>query len=132
METLKIYLAGGMNSDWQSKVINRFDNNFIYLNPQNHNLSNSKEYTVWDLFFVQKCDILFGFMENTNPSGFGLTLEVGFAKALNKTIILVDEKSASDSFFKEKFRIVRESASIVFDSLEDGQNYLDSFLRIKK
>ncbi len=84
----------------------------------------SKEYTIWDLFHVNHCDILFGYMEESNPSGLGLCLEIGYAKALNKLIILIDEKSISDSIFRKSFSIARESATIIFDSFDDGVSYL--------
>ena len=63
-------------------------------------------------------------MEKDNPSGFGLTLEVGFAAALGKQIILIDDKSSSDDTFKQKFNIVRESSTIVFEKFSDGVNFL--------
>jgi len=79
---------------------------------------------LWDLFYVEKCDILFAYMQEDNPSGFGLTLEIGFARALHKPIILVDEKSNNDKTFERYFKIVRESASIVFEDINDGINFL--------
>lgn len=130
MEKIKVYLAGGMSSNWQSKVINSFDDSIIFFNPQKHNLELSSEYTSWDLFFVRRCDIVFACMEENNPSGIGLSLEVGFAKALGLTIILVDEKSKHDPVFKAKFKIVRESATIVYDNINEGIQYLNSYLRI--
>jgi nucleoside 2-deoxyribosyltransferase len=132
MKKLSIYLAGGMSSNWQQKIINKFKNDFIIFNPRDHELDNSIEYTEWDLFYVKNADILFAFMEKDNPSGFGLTVEVGYAKALGKLIILVDEKSFEDKNFGEKFRIVRNSSSIVFDNFDDGVKYLSSFLRVNK
>lgn len=139
MET-KVYLAGGLNDfDWQNKVISSIkdenkpnkkeinDNKrFVFYNPREHMLTNSREYTIWDLFYVQKCDILFAYMQKENPSGFGLTLEVGYARALDKPIILVDEKSVDDENFKKYFKIVRESSSIVFNNLEDGIKFLNN------
>ena len=44
-------------------------------------------------------------MQKDNPSGFGLTLEIGYAAALGKQIILVDEKSSFDEIFEQKFKI---------------------------
>jgi hypothetical protein len=131
MVKLSIYLAGGMDSDWQSQIIEKYRGDFFFFNPRDHQLQKSEEFTVWDLLYLQKADILFAFMEKDNPSGFGLTLEVGFARALGKTIILIDEKSSSDTFFKDKFRIVRDSSSIVFDNIKEGTEYLGSFLRVK-
>ena len=125
MET-KVYLAGGMNqSNWQEEVTNAVGKKgFVFYNPREHSLTDSKEYTFWDLFYVKQSDILFAYMEKDNPSGIGLTLEVGYARAMDKSIILVDERSANDETFKERFKIVRESSTVVFDNLNDGINFL--------
>ncbi len=125
MET-RVYLAGGMNdSNWQQKVINDIgQNNFVFYNPREHSLTNSTEYTFWDLFYVKQSDILFAYMQSDNPSGIGLTLEIGYARALDKSIILVDERSKNDAAFANRFKIVRESSSIVFDNLDEGINFL--------
>ena len=125
---MKVYLSGGMKSSWQSFVIGDCDG-FEFFDPRRHGLSDPHEYTIWDLEHVRQCDIVFAYMESTNPSGIGLTLEIGYAKALNKTIILVDEKSCVDSEFEKRFRIVRCSADIVFNTLEDGIEFLKSFSR---
>lgn len=125
MET-KVYLAGGMNeSNWQQKVIDQIGkHNFVFYNPREHSLTNSTEYTFWDLFYVKQSDILFAYMQEDNPSGIGLTLEIGYARAMDKSIILVDERSAIDDAFANRFKIVRESSTIVFDNLNDGIEFL--------
>lgn len=122
----KVFLSGGMKSvDWQNKVIKNIDSkDFIFFNPREHNLNDPKEYTSWDLFYVKKCDILFAYISSDNPSGFGLTLEVGYAKGLDKLIILIDEKSINDQKFAANFKIVRESSTMTFDNLEDGIEFL--------
>lgn len=124
MSKHKIYLAGGFYSDWQKKIISKFNKDFIFYNPQKNGLKVPKEYTIWDLYHIDKCDILFGYMEESNPSGFGLSLEIGYARAKGKTIILVDEKSKNDTNFAKYFKMSVESSNIQFDSLEDGINYL--------
>lgn len=125
MET-KVYLAGGMNeSNWQQKVIDDIGkNNFVFYNPREHSLTNSKEYTFWDLFYVKQADILFAYMQSDNPSGIGLTLEIGYARAMDKSIILVDERSKIDDVFASRFEIVRESSTVVFDNLKEGIDFL--------
>ena len=123
----KVYLAGGMKSGWQDKVIQQFEDKFIFLNPRDHQLNISEQYTTWDLHYVEKADIILAYMENDNPSGYGLTLEVGYAKALNKTIILIDERSATDSSFANRFKIVRESSNVVFNNLKDGLAFFERF-----
>ncbi|MBK8609279.1 MAG: nucleoside 2-deoxyribosyltransferase domain-containing protein [Chitinophagaceae bacterium] len=125
MET-KVYLSGGMNEEnWQANLISNVGKNgFAFFNPREHKLEHSREYTIWDLYYVKNCDFVFAYMEQNNPSGYGLTLEIGYASAIGKPIILVDEKSIHDANFKKYFKIVRESSSIVFDNLEDGIKFL--------
>lgn len=123
----RIYLAGGLASRWRKKLKSQFSDKFLFYDPKEHLLSVSNLYTVWDLHFVQKCDIIFAYMEGDNPSGYGLTLELGYAKALNKTIILVDERSKHDSEFSKKFDIVKSSASVYFQNIDDGIKYLERF-----
>ena len=117
----KVYLSGGMNEgNWQKKVIDSVGEGYTFFNPREHELEDSKQYVLWDLYYVDKCDIVFAYMENSNPSGYGLTLELGYAKALNKPIILVDEKSKQKNDFSRYFRIVRETSNVVFDNLDEG------------
>lgn len=123
----KVYLAGGMKSGWQDKIIQQFENKFTFLNPRDHHLNISEQYTIWDLHYVNKADIILAYMEKDNPSGYGLTLEVGYAKALNKTIILIDERSAIDTSFANRFKIVRESSNVVFNNLNDGLAFFERF-----
>ncbi len=125
---MKVYLAGGFKTNWQKCIIDEFKNlNITFYNPKEHNLKDPLEYTTWDTHFVKQCDVIFCYMEKTNPSGYGLSFEVGLAKALNKTIILVDEKSESDEIFARYFKIIKHSSSITFNNLEDGIEYLKSF-----
>lgn len=123
----KLYLSGGFTSNWQNEVITALGESCIFFNPREHKLDSDKEYWVWDIHFVKECDIVFAYMEADNPSGFGLTFEIGLAYALNKTIILVDEKSIIDKEFERYFKIVANSTQIIFDKLEDGINYLKKF-----
>ena len=125
MET-KVYLSGGMNnSNWQQSVIDEIGGTgYVFYNPREHNLSHSREYTIWDLLYVKNCDVVFAYMQKDNPSGYGLTLEIGYATALGKPIVLIDERSDDDEKFKRYFEIVRESSSIVFNNLSDGIKFL--------
>lgn len=124
----KIYLAGGFKGDWQNDVLSKLGNEFIYFNPQNHDLNDVEKYTSWDLYHVEKCDILFGYMSKENPSGYGLALEIGYAKAMNKLIVLVDERSDIDETFKRYFSICKESSNVTFKTIDDAIIYIKSFL----
>jgi len=124
---LKVFLSGGFKSNWQTTIIDECKDDFIFFNPKEHNIKNSRLYTTWDVHFVKECDILFAYMEKTNPSGFGLTFEVGVAYALNKTIILIDDKSENDDAFDRYFQMIKNSANVVFTNLDDGIEYLKHF-----
>jgi nucleoside 2-deoxyribosyltransferase len=124
---IKVYLAGGFKSNWQAKVVEACADRFTIFNPRDHGLENTDYYTAWDIHFVKNCDIFFAYMESTNPSGYGLTFELGIAFALNKTIILVDEKSLVDKAFARYFKIVHRPSSVVIDNLEEGIIYLLKF-----
>jgi hypothetical protein len=117
-----IYLAGGFASGWQSKVKKDL-NSFEFADPSVHNLKNSKEYTEWDLMLIKRADIVFAFLESDNPGGYALALEIGFARALGKLIILVNEKVQPDGT-TPYLNMVESSSNIVFRNIDDGIAYL--------
>ncbi|MBS1572551.1 MAG: hypothetical protein JST62_09180 [Bacteroidetes bacterium] len=123
----KVFLSGGFKSNWQSKVIKEVGDKFIFFNPREHGLEHSDFYTTWDIHFVKECDILFAYMEKTNPSGYGLAFELGVAYSLNKTIILVDEKSSEETTFARYFKILYKPSGVVLSSLSEGIDYLKKF-----
>lgn len=125
----KVYLAGGLKSRWQDNVIRHFkgQNNFTFFNPADHGFIKPELYTHWDLHYVKECDILFGYMESTNPSGYGLALEIGHANALGKTVILVDERSKVDEEFAKSYKFIREASNILVDDYEHGLLVLSRF-----
>ena len=125
----RVYLAGGMKSDWHEKVIEQCGNDFIFYNPKLHLLDKGSEYTVWDLHHVRQSDILFAYLEESNPSGIGLSLEIGLAIGLNKTVIFIDEKSEMSEEYQSRFKILRNAASITLNNLDDGITLLQSFTR---
>lgn len=99
----------------------------LFFDPRLHNLEQPAQYVAWDLHFIKQCDLVFAYMEETNPSGYGLAMEVGYAKGLNKTIIMVDEKSPKDADFERYFRAIHEIADVCFPSLKEGLEFLKSF-----
>lgn len=117
----KIYLAGGFRSGWQARVIRRLPE-YEFFDPSQQNIYDPKEYTNWDLDAIRKCDILLGNMEPTNPGGYSLALEVGFAVALSKTILLVDK--IEDVAIDRYFEMVRQCSDHVFENLDQAVGYL--------
>ena len=120
-----IYLSGGHRSGWQDFIV-RSAGRFEFIDPSKNGLSDSKAYTSWDLYSIDKCDIVFAYFESTNPSGYGLALEVGYAAAKVKHVIFVDEKSESDQNLSKYIKIIREASDAVFESIDEGVNYLKS------
>lgn len=122
----KVYLAGGMTGDWQQKVIESCEG-FEFYNPCNHGQGDPAAYTAWDLHFVRQCDIVFAYISESNKSGYGAALEIGYAAALGKTIILCDERSPCDDWFKSKYAITHCASSVSLDSLYSGIEFLRRF-----
>ena len=112
-----IYLAGGFRSGWQVAVKAALPQ-FEFIDPSLHNIQDPKSYTDWDLAAIRRCDILFGNMEASNPGGYSLALEVGFAKALGKFIVLVDQ--IGNPSVAKYFEMVRQSSDMVFRDVDSA------------
>ena len=120
----KIYLAGGFRSNWQVQVAASLAGSFELLDPSAHNIQDPAEYTRWDLEAVRQCDIVLANMEASNPGGYSLALEVGFAKALGKRIFLVDQDE--DPMAKRYFEMVSQCCERVFPTLAEALDHLSS------
>lgn len=123
--TKTVYLSGGHYSGWQDRVISEATR-FEYKDPSKNGLTDPRLYTEWDLEAIRRSDIVFAYLEEANPGGYGLSLEVGYAAALGKLIIFIDEKSVKDEEVGRYLKILRETSNVVFDSLSDGISYLNS------
>ncbi|MDP3025918.1 MAG: hypothetical protein Q8O10_10360 [candidate division Zixibacteria bacterium] len=128
---LSIYLAGGFYTKWQDAIINRYPN-IHFLDPRSHGFQGEKEYTFWDLEAIKNCDCIFAYLEADNPSGFALASELGFAKALGKIIIFVDEKSLTDKEVARYFKMLHEISDADFDNFEEGLDFLDKYIVMKQ
>lgn len=128
----KVYLAGGFKSDWAEKV-KQCSDSFNWINPKDKEFKNGErivmnvnEYGKWDLHFIKHSDIVFVYVERTNTSCIGLSVEAGYAKGLGKTVILVLEPN-HETIKDQYLQFVTQAADIVFEDLESGINYLKSF-----
>lgn len=113
-----IYLAGGMRTGWQKHVIVQLGEKFSYFDPCSHGLKCPKDYVKYDFELIGKSDIVFAYFEKTNPSGFGLAAEIGYAKGLGKRILLVNQKCDKYSVF------LNYLAERTFETLDDGVKFL--------
>lgn len=120
-----VYLAGGFRSGWQAKVSCKLTG-FRLFDPSSHGIRNPAEYTRWDLEAIQLSDIVLANLEATNPGGYSLALEVGFARALGKEIVLVDQ--IADTTVSRYFDMVRQCCNRVFASLDEAIEHLNGAL----
>ena len=114
---MKVYLAGGMQSGWQDKVVKSAPGHDYY-DPRDHGLIEESQYTFWDLAAIRDSDLIFVYLERGNPSGYGLCVEVGYGKALNKSIIFIDDQQS------KYFGMVRSCADVIFISLDEALKFL--------
>lgn len=120
----KVYLAGGFGSGWRDKVVT----NHATIDPEKKEQSGAwdmKSIGEWDKNAIRDSDIVFAYMERTNPSGFGLSAEIGYANSLGKTVVLVLEKG--HTIHKDRhLEFLTCFADYVFDSLPDGVKFLNT------
>ena len=119
-----IYLAGGMRTNWQERVKESVNLKFYDpIDKEPNRLLTLNEFGTWDLHYIKKCDIMFCYMEKTNPSGIGMAVEMGYAKGLGKTVILcLDEGNET---IKDKYlQFMKKASDIVFTDFNDAINYL--------
>lgn len=110
---MKVYLAGGQKSTPLREAIlaELNDAGHEVLDPAASGLTDEKEYTAWDLQAIQKADAVLAFMSSDNPSGYGVSLEIGYAHGIGKRIVFLD---ATDEDWRHKyFGMARSLSSVV-------------------
>lgn len=94
-----VYLAGGMKSCWQDLVKTEVPG-VIFIDPREHGLRDEVGYTTWDLAGVERCDVVFGYMESDNPGGAGLAVEFGWGARAGKALLLIEQEGyAQERYF---------------------------------
>jgi len=99
---VKVYLAGGMRTEWQDKVKEAcrdlFNQGLVdWKDPRDNKTSNPNIYGPLDRQACDDSHIFFGFAEKTNPLPFPLFMEMGYCLGRGgKTIIFVNEIEEAD------------------------------------
>jgi len=112
-----IYLAGGMKDGWQDKVAPLLVGHEL-LDPRSWSTPDPVVYTARDLEAVRKCDCVLVHMSSSNPSGFGLSVELGYAYALGKKIVFCDE--ITGDWRSGYFGMHRQMATVVCNDLAEA------------
>lgn len=106
---MKIYLAGGLRSTpLREQLLAEFREANEVVDPADCPVSDEGGYTAWELEQIRSADCVVAFMENDNPSGYGLSFEVGFAHALGKPVYFYDRLTDNRSRFFGMVRSVSE------------------------
>lgn len=122
-----IYLAGGMHTGWQDKVIEACKHKRIqFLDPRSTGLTNEKEYTAWDLWAVQQSDYIFGYIAKDNPSGIGLAVEFGYGMGNGRELIFIEDE---DDERTRKFGMLRAIATHSFVGFDKGLEFFKERMR---
>jgi len=123
-----VYLAGGMKSGWQDKVIEACKHPRIqFLDPRSHGLTDEKDYTEWDLWAVKQSDYMFGYLEKDNPGGHGLMLEFGYGIGAFQTQIFVEDEDDPRTRF---FGMARHISTHTFVGFDKGLECLQQLLKV--
>ncbi len=125
---MKIYLAGGLkNSDWRETVKMMVDYPYVeYLDPNDHELRITSQYTNMDLHMIDNSNMVFGYLEKDNPSGYNTLFELGYAVGKGIPIIFINEKPDWDRYVG----MITETSLFYTHVIEEGILFLNKYLRI--
>jgi ubiquinone/menaquinone biosynthesis C-methylase UbiE/nucleoside 2-deoxyribosyltransferase len=118
---MRIFLSGDTRTAWQSELINRFPHD-TFFDPRTLSEKTYREMAETERAWLDQSDLVFAYLNQTNPYGFGTCFEIGYAVANKKIIIYVDEKQVSSSQW------IGEHLKYVYKSLEEGISKLAELL----
>jgi len=126
---MKVYLAGGLRSDWRKCVkLNANYSGVKYLDPNKHELNVPSQYTNLDLHMIDNSDLVLGYLEKENPGGYNTIFELGYAIGKGIPIIFINEKSDWDKYVG----MIKESSLFYTDTFEEGVMFLRKYFMVIK
>jgi nucleoside 2-deoxyribosyltransferase len=90
MTIKRVYFAGGLRGSWRDDLAALLPE-YEVLDPRAWQVDGPASYTAKDLEAIRMADIIIALMDSSNPSGFGLSIEIGYARALGKPVAFIDE-----------------------------------------
>lgn len=127
---MRVYLSGGFGSGWQDDLYEylvdwweagrvSMDQRVVLIDPRGHGLKDERQYTTWDLAAIRESDVVVANIEPDNPGHCrGLMLEIGYARALSKVIVVVDQSG------EKYYGMARAVADVVVTTLEAAAKFL--------
>lgn len=119
---MKVFLSGSTNAIWQDRVIARCPENVTWFDPRTLSTQPMRDIALTERQWLDDCDIVFLYLDPSNPSGLGSAFEVGYAFAYGKHILFVDEQQT------EHTRWLASHCAETVTSLEDGIQALEALL----
>ena len=94
---MNIFLAGDIKGEWQADAvaaIHEMRPDVEIYDPREHLAHDPKVYTKRDLTAIVDCDMVIAVIEQDHFRYAGIVFLVGFAVALGKKVLLVNERGA--------------------------------------
>ncbi|MDE1906746.1 MAG: hypothetical protein KGH75_09900 [Rhodospirillales bacterium] len=120
-----IYFAGGMQNGWQ-EYFAQLQQKYECLDPRSWSSPDPAIYTAKDIDGVTKSDLVLVYMDSKNPSGYGLSVELGLAYGLNKIIVFVDQ--IKNDWRSKYYGMHREMATVVVNSVKEAIDFIETNL----
>lgn len=113
-------------SSWQQYVKTYVRSKFIVFDPSQLQTKVFEEYAALDIAHVERADIVLGYIEDENPSGVGMAVEMGIARGMGKMVILVNvcKPDADNPSYRYK-RFLEKAATITFTDLGKAVEFIN-------
>lgn len=118
---MHVFLSGDTRTEWQSEIVDMFPDHSFF-DPRTVSDMPYKKMAEIERNWVDQSDIVFAYLNKSNPYGYGTCFELGYAVAKKKMIIYIDEKQVSSS------KWLGQHPMHTFDNLNDGISQLKKLL----
>ena len=128
---MKIYLAGGMRSNWRERMIKECPN-IEFLCPKS-TFRSQDEWWTYDKVMINTCDVVLIYIEKGKWAPIGMVIEEGMAYGLGKPVILVNERycdgirregESPEEQLARYLKCTESFCDILFTSLDQAIEYL--------
>lgn len=133
---MKIFLAGQVTGEWQKTVQDTIYTTFTNINALGKprflvptaDLSTPALYTAYDLGLLEEADVIVGYMEDDNPSGYGLAFELGWGVGRGTPTILLqameDERTGYWAYIENAVDLVVPAQHKILGASREVGTYL--------
>jgi nucleoside 2-deoxyribosyltransferase len=128
MTKIKVYLAGDLLvPDWRKEIIDYFReyDNIEFVYPITYKESSTRDprvYVIRDISLLRLADVVFAYIRDVNHKYSGTSAEIGMAKALGKTLVVVIENDCKTT---NQFSFIAQIADSVCNTLDKGIDILE-------